>query len=91
MSSVLMALTNAVHASAVATSAKLSGALDAIRTSLARLSLDDDQAGYLADHFSEASAGRIVHQLVEFGEVRAIAFIGIESAHPIHLCGAAPE
>ncbi|MEU9041002.1 MULTISPECIES: hypothetical protein [unclassified Kitasatospora] len=74
-----------------ATFAKLADALDGIRTSLARLPLDDDQAGYLADYFSPASTGRIAHQLVEFGEVRAIAFIGVESAHPICLCAAAPE
>ncbi|MEU8925042.1 hypothetical protein AB0D10_29585 [Kitasatospora sp. NPDC048545] len=75
----------------VATFARLSDALDAIRASLARLPLDDDQAGYLTDYFSPASTGRIAHQLVESGEVRAIAFIGVESAHPIHLCAAAPE
>ncbi|MFJ9840269.1 hypothetical protein ACIRYZ_07345 [Kitasatospora sp. NPDC101155] len=74
-----------------ATFAKLSDALDAIRTSLARLPLDDDQAGYLADYFSQASAARIAHQLVEFGAVRAIAYIGIESAHPIYLRSEAPE
>ncbi|MET8622752.1 hypothetical protein ABZW30_03140 [Kitasatospora sp. NPDC004669] len=69
----------------VATFSKLSDALVAIRTSLARLPLDDDQAAYLADLFGDASASRIAHQLVEFGAVRAIAFIGIESAHPIYL------
>ncbi|MFI9361970.1 hypothetical protein ACIG5E_13045 [Kitasatospora sp. NPDC053057] len=74
-----------------ATFAKLSDALDAIRVSLARLPLDDDQAGYLADLFSEASAARIAHQLVEFGAVRAIAYIGIESTHPIYLCVTDPE
>ncbi|MFE5584595.1 hypothetical protein [Kitasatospora sp. NPDC056531] len=75
----------------VATFTRLSDALGAIRTSLARLPLDDDQAGYLADLFGDASAARIAHQLVEFGAVRAIAFIGIESAHPIHLRVTDPE
>ncbi|MFI9362033.1 hypothetical protein ACIG5E_13370 [Kitasatospora sp. NPDC053057] len=50
-----------------ATFTRLTDALDAIRTSLARLPLDSDQASYLADLFSEASAARIAHQLVEFG------------------------
>ncbi|MFF2149255.1 hypothetical protein [Kitasatospora sp. NPDC058190] len=75
----------------VATFTRLSDALEAIRTSLARLPLDDDQAGYLADLFGDASAARIAHQLVEFGAVRAIAFVGIESAHPIHLRATDPE
>ena len=57
----------------------------------ARLPLDADQAAYLADLFSEASAARIAHQLVEFGAVRAIAYIGVESAHPIHLRVTDPE
>ncbi|MER7752245.1 hypothetical protein [Kitasatospora sp. NPDC097643] len=69
-----------------ATFAKLADALAAIRTSLARLPLDEDQAAYLADLFSDASAARIAHQLVEFGAVRAIAFIGTESVHPVYLC-----
>ncbi|MER6303955.1 hypothetical protein ABT247_30970 [Kitasatospora sp. NPDC001539] len=75
----------------LATFSKLSDALDAIRTTLARLPLDDDQACYLADLFSPASAARIAHQLTEFGAVRAMAFIGVESAHPIHLRVAGPE
>ncbi|MFJ8477939.1 hypothetical protein [Kitasatospora sp. NPDC094011] len=74
-----------------ATFTKLSDALDALRASLARLPLDDDQAAYLADLFGDASAARIAHQLVEFGAVRAIAFIGVESAHPIYLRIADPE
>ncbi|MQS11220.1 hypothetical protein F7Q99_02685 [Streptomyces kaniharaensis] len=70
-----------------ATFARLPDALDAVRTSLAQLPLDDDQAGYLADLFSPASAERIAHQLVQVGAVRAIAFLGIEP-HPIYLCPA---
>ncbi|MEU1283142.1 hypothetical protein [Kitasatospora sp. NPDC005856] len=69
----------------------LSGALDAIRAGLARLPLDDDQAGCLADRFGEAAVARIAHQLVEFGAVRAMAFIGVESTHPIYLRVADPE
>ncbi|MFI9157807.1 hypothetical protein [Kitasatospora aureofaciens] len=74
-----------------ATFTRLTDALDAVRTSLARLPLDADQAAYLADLFSDASATRIAHQLVEFGAVRAIAYIGVESAHPIHLRVTDPE
>ncbi|MFJ9772321.1 hypothetical protein ACIRVF_13930 [Kitasatospora sp. NPDC101157] len=74
-----------------ATFTRLTDALGAIRASLARLPLDDDQAAYLADLFSDASAARIAHQLVEFGAVRAIAYIGVESAHPIHLRVTDPE
>ncbi|MFJ6620118.1 hypothetical protein ACIQOW_21405 [Kitasatospora sp. NPDC091335] len=74
----------------VATFTRLTDALGAIRTGLARLPLDDDQAGYLADYFSEASAARIAHQLVEFGAVRAMAYIGVESAHPVYLRVADP-
>lgn len=70
----------------VATFAKLSDALAAIRAGLAQLPLDDDQAGCLADRFGEAAAARIADQLLEFGAVRAIAYVGIESAHPIYLC-----
>ncbi|GAB7185873.1 hypothetical protein ATKI12_5704 [Kitasatospora sp. Ki12] len=62
-----------------ATFAKLPDALDAVRTSLARLPLDDDQASYLADFFSPASADRIAHQLIHVGTVRLLAFVGIES------------
>ncbi|MFJ6379405.1 hypothetical protein ACIQI7_05260 [Kitasatospora sp. NPDC092039] len=39
----------------------------------------------LADRFGEAAAARIAHQLVEFGAVRAMAYVGIESNHPVHL------
>ncbi|WP_030059685.1 MULTISPECIES: hypothetical protein [Streptomyces] len=76
---------------AIATFSKLSDALAAIRASLVQLPLDDDQAGYLADLFSDASAARIAHRLVEFGVVCAIAYIGIESIYPIYLRAAAPE
>lgn len=68
----------------VATFAKLPDALDAVRASLARLPLDEDQAGYLADYFSPASAERIAHQLIHIGAVGVIAFLGIH-AHPIYL------
>ncbi|MGA5818138.1 hypothetical protein ACPC54_09795 [Kitasatospora sp. NPDC094028] len=67
-----------------ATFAELSDALDAIRASLARLPLDDDQAGYLADYFAPASAERIAHQLIHTGAVGAIAFLGLDT-HPIYL------
>ncbi|KJS54799.1 hypothetical protein [Streptomyces rubellomurinus] len=67
-----------------ATFAELSHALDAIRTTLARLPLDEDQAGYLADYFSPASAERIAHQLIHTGTVGAIAYLGLD-AHPIYL------
>ncbi|WBP90074.1 hypothetical protein [Kitasatospora cathayae] len=69
-----------------ATFTRLADALAAIRASLARLPLDADQAGYLAELFSETAIPRIAHQLVEFGAVRAMAYIGIESVHPIQLC-----
>ncbi|MFJ9454562.1 hypothetical protein ACIRST_05720 [Kitasatospora sp. NPDC101447] len=72
----------------VATFAKLPDALDAVRASLARLPLDEDQAGYLADYFSPASAKRIAHQLIHVGAVRVLAFVGIES-HLIDLRPAA--
>ncbi|MGA5824187.1 hypothetical protein ACPC54_40875 [Kitasatospora sp. NPDC094028] len=68
----------------VATFAELSDALDAIRAGLARLPLDDDQAGCLAEYFSPASADRIAHQLIHTGAVGAIAFLGLY-AHPIYL------
>ncbi|MFE4977109.1 hypothetical protein ACFRAR_34005 [Kitasatospora sp. NPDC056651] len=74
-----------------ATFTRLADALDAIRASIARLPLDDDQADYLAEFFSEDSAPRIADQLVEFGAVRAMAYIGIETAHPIYLRVTNPE
>ncbi|MGW7443975.1 hypothetical protein [Kitasatospora sp. NPDC054795] len=64
---------------------RLSDALEAIPADLARLPPDDDRAGCLADLFGEASAARIAHQLVEFGAVRAMAYVGTDSARPIHL------
>ncbi|MEV7023452.1 hypothetical protein [Kitasatospora sp. NPDC093558] len=68
-----------------ATFSRLPDALAAVRTAVARLPLDDDQADFLDDLFSPHSADRIAHQLVEVGAMRVIAFIGIEP-HPIYLC-----
>ncbi|WP_030060292.1 MULTISPECIES: hypothetical protein [Streptomyces] len=71
-----------------ATFSQLADALDAVRTALARLPLDDDQVTFFADLFGPASAERIAHQLVHVGAVSTAAFIGIE-AHFIHLRSAA--
>ncbi|WP_316529614.1 hypothetical protein [Kitasatospora brasiliensis] len=69
----------------------LADALAAVRAGLARLPPDADQAACLAGCFGEACPARIAHRLIEFGAVRAMACIGVESVHPIHLRVANPE
>ncbi|MFJ2577332.1 hypothetical protein [Kitasatospora aureofaciens] len=66
------------------TFARLADAMDAVRTNLAQLPLDDADAAHLAEYFAPHAHDRIARQLAEVGAVRTIAFVGIE-AHVIYL------
>ncbi|MFF3072711.1 hypothetical protein ACFVSN_19250 [Kitasatospora sp. NPDC057904] len=70
-----------------ATFSRLPDALEAVRTAVSHLPLDEDQADFLADLFSPRSADRIARQLLGVGAMRVIAFVGI-APHPIYLCPA---
>ncbi|MFC8716772.1 hypothetical protein [Kitasatospora sp. NPDC057198] len=64
--------------------ARLSDAMAAVRTSLARLPLEKEHAAYLAEQFAPESVGRLGDQLARIGAVRAIAFVGMD-VHVIYI------
>jgi hypothetical protein len=71
-----------------ATFARLADAVEAVRTTLATLPMDEAHAAYLAGQFAPEALDRIAQQLASVGAVRALAFVGT-NAHTIHLRPAA--
>ncbi|MEU9074932.1 hypothetical protein AB0D22_09655 [Kitasatospora sp. NPDC048538] len=68
---------------------RLSDALTALLGSLRALPLDAEQRKYFDDLFGPDAVPSIEHRLTTFGQVRALAHVGL-TAHVIKLCPADP-
>ncbi|MCG6499619.1 hypothetical protein [Kitasatospora sp. A2-31] len=71
-------------ATKAATFTRLADAVEAVRSSVARLPLEEADAKHLGEMFAPESLGRIARQLDDFGAVRTAAWVGIE-AYVIYL------